>query len=347
MFEIKHLKTLATLADTGNIRKTADLLFSSQSALSHQIKELEKRLNTPLFIRNTSPVEFTDAGKILLDLANDILPSIATANAVLKTPKDQVTTLKLAIACHACFQWLLPVTAKFSELGLVTQKNGQGIENLNTDKVRIEFIDDSFSGLASEHQSNKKLASDDQVDILFTDEKIIGDGYIYQEIGQFEVVAVLSKQQTKKLDCNLNNELNNKLNDKRHITAEDFRSFTLLTYPLSTEKLDIFKLFLHPAQVKPHKIKQVNNSHVMLQMVAANMGVATLPDWLVSSLTQQSLVTSKRLGKQGIYKKLYARYQKNSNLATEKEAIKENLIQALLPKTIQAFSALYAEKIKD
>jgi LysR family transcriptional regulator for metE and metH len=66
MFEIKHLKTLKTLAETGNIRKTAEVLFTSQSALSHQIKDLEKRLSTSLFIRNTSPVEFTEQGNILL-----------------------------------------------------------------------------------------------------------------------------------------------------------------------------------------------------------------------------------------------------------------------------------------
>ena len=147
MFEIKHLKTLATLADTGNIRKAADLLFSSQSALSHQIKELEKRLNAQLFIRNTSPVEFTEAGKILLNLANDILPSITAANNALKMPSEEVTTLKLAIACHACFQWLLPVTADFSEQASITSKNNQ-----TSEKVNIEFIDDTFSGLASEHQ---------------------------------------------------------------------------------------------------------------------------------------------------------------------------------------------------
>ncbi len=337
MFEIKHLKTLTTLADTGNIRKTADLLFSSQSALSHQIKELEKRLNAPLFIRNTSPVEFTESGKILLKLAKDILPRIATANTALKTPKNDVTTLKLAIACHACFQWLLPVTTKFSEQGLPSQKNTQGAKNVNsesvnTEQVDIEFIDDNFSALSNERQLSKQL------DVLFTDEKNLDDGYIYQEIGQFEVVAVLSKQQEKKLAS---------FDNTPYITAENFREFTLLTYPLSTEKLDIFKHFLTPAKVNPNKIKQVNNSHVMLQMVAANMGVATLPDWLVSSLTQQSLVTSKRLGVHGLYKTLYARYHQGNNPLGAKEATKLSIIERLLPQTIQAFSALYEDKVKD
>ncbi|MEY8215830.1 MAG: LysR family transcriptional regulator, partial [Colwellia sp.] len=291
MFEIKHLKTLTTLANTGNIRKAAEKLFSSQSALSHQIKDLEQRLNTPLFIRNTSPVEFTEAGKVLLNLGEELLPKIKAANNTLKSPSLMASSLKIAIACHACFQWLLPVTSHFSQ-----QKN----------KVELEFIDEPF-----EIDKHKKQ-SEDKIDILFTDEKLAEEDVIYQEIGQFEVMAVLSNQQASKLL--LSERVENFSQDDEattpYLLPEHFRKLTLLAYPLPPEQLDIFKLFLTPAKCKPSKIKQVTNSHVMLQMVSANMGVATLPDWLVSSVTKQSLFRCMRLGETGIHKKLYARYDK-------------------------------------
>ena len=320
MFEIKHLKTLTTLANTGNIRKAAEELFSSQSALSHQIKDLELRLNAPLFIRNTSPVEFTDAGKVLLNLGKEILPKIKQANNALKSPILTTSSLKIAIACHACFQWLLPVTSHFSQ-----ENNG----------IELEFIDESF-------EVNKpKKHRDEEVDILFTDEKLAEENIIYQEIGRFEVLAVLSKQvmvnrntvdikqdAIQKLPLTFANE-----DTSPYFLPEHFSRFTLLTYPLPPEQLDIFKLFLTPANCKANKIKQVNNSHVMLQMVSANMGVATLPDWLVSSATQQSLFHCMRLGETGIHKKLYARYDKNSKQL--------DMIEKLLPEAIKEFSNLY------
>ncbi|MCP4985649.1 MAG: LysR family transcriptional regulator [Colwellia sp.] len=316
MFEIKHLKTMITLASTGNIRKTAEVLFTSQSALSHQIKDLELRLNAPLFIRNTSPVEFTETGSVLLTLAHDILPKIELANCELKKPRVAKTTLKIAIACHACFQWLLPVTSDF------LQQNND---------LDIEFIDDSFTQNVSRNTSNQQVSKLSEVDkasadILFTDEKLNTPNYLYQKIGQFEVVAVLPKEQ----------QLNSKVITKlKYLTPFDFTQLTLLTYPLATDRLDIFKLFLTPAGITPKKVKQVNNSHVMLQMVAANMGVATLPDWLVTSLTQQSILQTLPLGQSGIYKNLYACYQKNS---THKERIEQ-----LIPAAKQAFSALYTQ----
>ncbi len=307
MFEIKHLKTLSTLAGTGNIRKAAEALFTSQSALSHQIKDLEQRLNTPLFIRNTSPVEFTDTGTVLLNLARDILPKIKQANIDLTSTNKSISTLKIAIACHACFQWLLPVTSEFSQ-----QYND----------LDIEFIDENFN-----HKTGRKLSEVNKVsaDIFFTDEKLDEPNYLYQEIGQFEVVAVLAKQQ----------QLNSKpVTELSYLTPFDFTYLTLLTYPIETEQLDIFKLFLTPTGITPKKIKQINNSHVMLQMVAANMGIATLPDWLVTSLTQQSLLHTLPLGQSGIYKRLYACYQKDSKYKSQ--------IEQLIPAAKQAFSALYS-----
>jgi len=312
MFEIKHLKTLTTLAETGNIRKTAEQLFVSQSALSHQVKELEKRLGEQLFIRNTSPVQFTAQGQLLLALANDILPKITKTIRELKDEKNAVFQLNLAIACHACFQWLLPVTEEFSILH---------------PNVKVEFIEQNFTS-----QSDKKSSA--QIDILFTDEKVENDGFIYHALGTFEVVAVLAKQKVAA----------EKWQQKKFLTTADFSQQVLLTYPIKFEELDIFTLFLSKNKQylnlknkacihKPKTIKQVANSHMILQMVAANMGIATLPDWLVSSLTKQSLVQTKRIGEKGIYKTLYARYQPDSKLTS--------VIKEFIPQTLTAFEQLY------
>ncbi|GAL10043.1 transcriptional activator MetR [Vibrio astriarenae] len=79
MLDLKHLKTLATLRDTGSLTATATSLHLTQSALSHQIKDLEARLGSQLFLRKTKPVRFTSEGDILLKLADEVLPRIAKA----------------------------------------------------------------------------------------------------------------------------------------------------------------------------------------------------------------------------------------------------------------------------
>lgn len=316
MFEIKHLKTLATLADTGSIKKTADKLFSSQSALSHQIKDLEQRINASLFIRNTSPVQFTPQGEALLRLANDILPKIKAVSSELKAKKHTLTHLNLAIACHACFQWLLPVTEQFSQ---------------QYPELKIDFIEHAFpehlffekSFKQNIKHSNNSIdnKSHNNTDILFIDEKTENDNYRYHALGTYEVVAVLAKE--------------HKAITKPFLSAADFSENVLLAYPVKVEELDLFKFFLNKNVNNPYKpkgIKHVANSHMILQMVAANIGIAALPTWLVSGLSQQSLVQTKRIGEIGIYKTLYARYKIQSPHI--------DIIEQLIPKTMSAFEQI-------
>ena len=109
MIELRHLRTLAALRETGSLVEAAEKVFLTQSALSHQIKDLEHKLNLDLFIRKTKPVEFTTAGQRLLLLADDLLPQIRnTERELSRLAAGSVGRLNIAIECHSCFQWLMP-----------------------------------------------------------------------------------------------------------------------------------------------------------------------------------------------------------------------------------------------
>src|SRR3546814_9609874 len=79
MLEIRHLKTLHALRETDSLVEAAERLHLTQSALSHQFKELEERLGLQLFVRKTRPVRFTSAGLRLLQLADLMLPQLRSA----------------------------------------------------------------------------------------------------------------------------------------------------------------------------------------------------------------------------------------------------------------------------
>src|SRR5690606_24953465 len=74
MLEIRHLKTLHALRESDSLVEAAERLHLTQSALSHQFKELEERLGMPLFVRKTKQVRFPSAGLRLLQLADGVLP---------------------------------------------------------------------------------------------------------------------------------------------------------------------------------------------------------------------------------------------------------------------------------
>merc|ERR1712000_693663 len=95
MLDIKHLRTLAALRDGGTLVEAARRMHLTQSALSHQLKDLEDRLGYSLFLRKTKPLRFTRAGLELLQLADDVLPRMKTRHQKTRrqpTPMKNKTT---------------------------------------------------------------------------------------------------------------------------------------------------------------------------------------------------------------------------------------------------------------
>src|SRR5690625_1029756 len=114
MLEIRHMRTLIALRDTGSLVEAAERVFLTQSALSHQVKELEGRLGAELFARKSRPLRFTEAGKRLLRLSEEVLERIELAERdVKKLLHGEAGRLYMAIECHSCFNWLMPTVNDF------------------------------------------------------------------------------------------------------------------------------------------------------------------------------------------------------------------------------------------
>lgn len=102
MLEVRHLETLSAIRDAGSLQEAAERLHVTQSALSHQLRDLEVRLKTPLLNRRTRPARLTTAGLRVLALADDVLPRIrATERELHRLAAGRTGRLHLAIECHS------------------------------------------------------------------------------------------------------------------------------------------------------------------------------------------------------------------------------------------------------
>ncbi|MFP2994774.1 methyltransferase domain-containing protein [Spongiivirga sp. MCCC 1A20706] len=82
--EIRHLKLIIAIEEVGTLKEAAKRLFLTPSALSHQLKELESRLNTRIFYREKGKLLFTPSGKELRDASKDILSRLDKADTVIQ-----------------------------------------------------------------------------------------------------------------------------------------------------------------------------------------------------------------------------------------------------------------------
>ena len=266
--DLKLLKTIRAVAQTGSLQAAASRLFVTQSALSHQLKDIETQLGQPLFVRKSQPVQFSWQGQLLLTLALDVLPKIEIAQQQLKQQPGLPAQLRLTVECHACFHWLLPAVKAFR------QQSPAVALHLDTE---IEH-----------HAIEAMLAG--ELDLVLTTDLRLEQQVCYQPLFELELLAYLAPEHS--------------LVDKAWLAPEDLRDARLLSYPIPPERQDLFRYFLKKHDFNGER-KQVTQASQMLQLVAAGEGIAVLPLWLAEPFLSQGLIVTRRLGVQGLKRTMY------------------------------------------
>jgi LysR family transcriptional regulator for metE and metH len=100
--------------------------------------------------------------------------------------------------------------------------------------------------------------------------------------------------------------LSHPLANEHFVAPEAVASETLITYPVDEDRLDIFTHFLHPAGVRPVRLRTSELTLMMVQLVASGRGVCALPSWAAQEYVQRGWVKTLTLGKPGIWRTLYA-----------------------------------------
>ncbi len=271
MIEMRHLRTLVALRDAESLVEAAQRLHLTQSALSHQLKDLEERLALPLFVRKSKPVRFTSAGLRLLRLADSLLPQVRQAERDLqRLAGGQAGRLHMAIECHSCFQWLMPTIDQFRNAW---------------PEVEVDFASGYFFAPLP------ALARGD-LDLVVTSDPQDISGVSYVPLFTYEAQLAISNQHA--------------LVNKSLIEPGDLAGETLICYPVDRERLDIFKQFLDPAGIEPAAIRNAELTVMMMQLVASGRGVCCLPNWAMAEYLQRGYVSARRLGPEGLFGTLYA-----------------------------------------
>jgi len=74
--ELRHLRYFYVVAAERNFTRAAAKLNMAQPPLSRQIRQLEEELGADLFVRGSRPLELTEAGRVLLEHATQVLDRI-------------------------------------------------------------------------------------------------------------------------------------------------------------------------------------------------------------------------------------------------------------------------------
>lgn len=100
--DIKQLRALVTIAETGSVTKAATLLHIVQPAVSRQLRLLEEDVGTALFSRGRYGMELTGSGEIFVEYARRALAELDRARSEVQPTGDVAGVVTIGLLPSTC-----------------------------------------------------------------------------------------------------------------------------------------------------------------------------------------------------------------------------------------------------
>ena len=269
--EILHLRMLKTIVDTGSVTEAARQLGVTQSALSHRIRDAERRLDTALFERKNRKLILTDTGRRLLFSAEMILNELENVEYQISTASSKnFESVRIGMKAYGSYHWLPQVVKSF-------RKSNPGVE--------IEMIADVI------HDPVQAL-QDNAIDLAIVSYPYNGDDLESIKLFRDEMVGVLPSTHPKAvLD---------------HLEVEDFSAETYIAYETVPEKGREYDLFFSQSPMRIKKIIRIGRTDAIIELVSAGLGLTILTQWILAPYLENCPITAIPLTKDRLFVDWYA-----------------------------------------
>jgi len=243
--EVRHLLLVRAVAEEGSLTRAGSRLNLTQSALSHQLLDLEERLGTQLFHRISKRMLLTRAGERVLESAQRVLQDLEHAEEEVKLyAAEKRGLLRITTECYTCYHWLPALLGRF-------EKKHPGVD------VRIDVT-------ATRLPLEALVAG--TIDLALVSSEIVDKRFRVTPLFDDELMAILPPEHP--------------LADRDFLTARDFASQTLFVYN-TLEDTSIYQRVLRPAGVEPKRWMQVPITEAMIELIRGGIGVAVMAKWSV------------------------------------------------------------------
>ncbi len=268
--EIKHLKMVQAVHEERSITRAGSRLHLTQSAISHQLKEIEDRLGAPLFQRGRRDMVLTPAGKRVLDSAAIILEELRRAEEdVAQMAGREGGSVRISTQCYTAYHWLPQLMKEF------TRKHPHVSIHINVDAT-YRAVDALLEG---------------SLDIALTNDKRSHERLRYTSVFGDELIALMPNTHPLAM--------------KEYLRARDLQDQPLVM-PSDLKDTYMNRTFLEPAEVVPGQVFKVPLTEAIVEMVKGGIGIGVVARWMVLPYLKGSGLRALQLGKHGLYREWWA-----------------------------------------
>jgi LysR family transcriptional regulator for metE and metH len=265
--EVRHFSLVSEIAATGSVTRAAERLHLTQSALSHQLRDIESRLGIQLFLRLGKKMVLTPPGERVLNAARRVLDEIGRTEEDLKLMvQNGKGVLRLCTQCNTGYHWLPPLLQSF-------HRKFPGVDV----QIMVNATDRPIDALL-----------EGQIDLAVVTSEIDDKRLVSEPLFEDELVAVVAPTHP--------------FAKRTWILAEDFAEEHLIIYSADPHDSYTFTRILRPANVSPARVSQVPLTEAILELVKAGLGVSVMARWAIEPAIKAGAVKAIRIGKRGVFR---------------------------------------------
>jgi LysR family transcriptional regulator, regulator for metE and metH len=265
ILDIRHLEMMVALADTPRVTEAAEALRITPSALSHRLREVERRLDMPLFLRVHKRLRPTPAADYLAQVGRRLLADMTRAEEdVRKMARGVRHVVRLAVESYSAYHWLPAFLRRLRE---------------SEPDVGIEVV-------AAAARNTLSSLHEGAVDLVIVSGEINPHGIDLVPLFDDELCFVMSPEHRLATRVSL---------EGRDIVGEDFITYTRVPQP-DREYARLFR----PSNSYPNWIETVEVPEAIVEMVAAGLGISVLAGWAVRNAVNGGRIVAVRAGAEGI-----------------------------------------------
>jgi LysR family transcriptional regulator for metE and metH len=263
--DVRHLKLVAEIADSGSMTRAADRLHLTQSALSHQLRDIESRFRTEFFLRLGKRMVLTPAGQRLLQSARRVLDELTRAEDDIRgLAGGSRGVIRVCTQCNTGYHWLPPLLGAFARrhprigVSVVADATDRPVDALLAGRIDLAILTGPVR--------DRRL----RVRPLFAD----------------EMVAIVAPSHA--------------LAKRSWLSPRDLAAEHLLLYASAPDDSFVLRRVLGPAGLAPSRVSFIMLTEAMIEMARAGLGVGVLPRWSAQPALAARTVVPLSITKGGV-----------------------------------------------
>ena len=274
--EMRHLRMLQAMARTGSVTRAAAMLGLTQSALSHQIREAERRLGLDLFVQRDRRMQLTPVAMSLSEEAGRILAQLERLEQQIARDRGVMRHIvRIGCGAYSGYRWLPRFLRVFQQAAA---------------DIDIEVVAD-----ATQRPLQALLERD--IDVAVT--SATPDKATTRSLKLFrdELVLIMAPDHP--------------LSKREFVVAQDLSDQVYISYSAIAEKGHEFDRFIKPAQVSYRSMLRVELTEAIVELVIGGFGISILSRWAVAHYLRSGALSSARVTRRGLHVNWYAATRKS------------------------------------